>query len=51
MAEAAAVVERERERERLAEAVRQHQVDQNSVPVRPEGWFSCKRLLLGEGNG
>lgn len=50
-AEVAAAVERERERERLAEAVRQHQVDQNSVPVRPEGWLSCKRLLLGEGNG
>jgi len=40
-AEAAAAVEAEKERQRLAEAVRQHQVDQNSVPVQPEGGFSC----------
>lgn len=52
-AEAAAAVEAEKERQRLAEAVRQHQVDQNSVPVRPEGWFfsPCAWVLLGEGSG
>ncbi|KAM7204137.1 hypothetical protein V8F33_001772 [Rhypophila sp. PSN 637] len=31
--------ENERERKRLAEAVRQHQIDQNSIPVQPEGEF------------
>ncbi|KAM7217898.1 hypothetical protein V8F06_006710 [Rhypophila decipiens] len=31
--------ENERERKRLAEAVRQHQIDQNSIPVQPEGQF------------
>lgn len=29
--------ENERERQRLAEAVKQHQIDQNSVPAQPEG--------------
>lgn len=29
--------EHEKERQRLAEAVKQHQIDQNSVPVQPEG--------------
>jgi hypothetical protein len=29
--------EHEKERQRLAEAVKQHQIDQNSVPAQPEG--------------
>ena len=31
--------ENERERKRLAEAVKQHQIDKNSVPAQPEGEF------------
>jgi hypothetical protein len=31
--------EHEKERQRLAEAVKQHQIDQNSVPAQPEGIF------------
>jgi hypothetical protein len=30
----------ERERQRLAQAVKQHQIDQNSVPAQPEGMHS-----------
>jgi hypothetical protein len=29
--------ENEKDRQRLAEAVKQHQIDQNSVPAQPEG--------------
>ncbi|KAK0727901.1 hypothetical protein B0T26DRAFT_637144 [Lasiosphaeria miniovina] len=29
--------ENEKERQRLSEAVKQHQIDQNSVPAQPEG--------------
>lgn len=29
--------ETERERQRLADAVKQHQIDQNSIPMHPEG--------------
>lgn len=29
--------EHEKERQRLAEAVKQHQIDQNSLPAQPEG--------------
>jgi hypothetical protein len=32
--------DREKERQRLAEAVKQHQIDQNSVPSQPEGMKS-----------
>ncbi|KAK0751982.1 hypothetical protein B0T18DRAFT_426537 [Schizothecium vesticola] len=45
-AEAAAAVEAEKERQRLAEAVRQHQVDQNSVPVQPEELLEAVRASL-----
>ena len=31
----------EKERQRLAEAVKQHQIDQNSVPAQPEGNRHC----------
>jgi len=31
--------ENEKERQRLAEAVKQHQIDKNSLPVQPEGEF------------
>lgn len=32
--------EHEKERQRLAEAVKQHQIDQNSLPAQPEGTSS-----------
>jgi hypothetical protein len=36
--------EHEKERQRLAEAVKQHQIDQNSVPAQPEGTASSHPL-------
>ncbi|KAK0636278.1 hypothetical protein B0T17DRAFT_74908 [Bombardia bombarda] len=38
--------ENERERQRLAEAVKQHQIDQNSVPAQPEELFDAVRASL-----
>ncbi|KAK4212107.1 hypothetical protein QBC37DRAFT_425636 [Rhypophila decipiens] len=38
--------ENERERKRLAEAVRQHQIDQNSIPVQPEELLEAVRASL-----
>ncbi|KAH8898541.1 hypothetical protein GQ53DRAFT_777894 [Thozetella sp. PMI_491] len=38
--------ENERERQRLAEAVKQHQIDQNSVPAQPEELLEAVRASL-----
>ncbi|KAK3685953.1 hypothetical protein B0T22DRAFT_235764 [Podospora appendiculata] len=38
--------ENERERERLAEAVKQHQIDQNSMPVQPDELLEAVRASL-----
>ncbi|KAM7209210.1 hypothetical protein V8F20_000548 [Naviculisporaceae sp. PSN 640] len=38
--------ETEKERQRLAEAVRQHQIDQNSVPVQPDELLEAVRASL-----
>ncbi len=38
--------ENERERQRLAEAVKQHQIDQNSVPAQPEGMRRLCYILV-----
>lgn len=40
--------ENEKERQRLAEAVKQHQVDQNSVPAQPEGRDIITRVAVGD---
>jgi len=36
----------ERERQRLAEAVRQHQMDQNGIGSHPEGMYSLTKSLF-----
>ncbi|OIW30075.1 hypothetical protein CONLIGDRAFT_356802 [Coniochaeta ligniaria NRRL 30616] len=38
--------EHEKERQRLAEAVKQHQIDQNSVPAQPEELLEAVRASL-----
>lgn len=38
--------ENEKERQRLAEAVKQHQIDQNSVPAQPEELLEAVRASL-----
>ncbi|KAK3325422.1 hypothetical protein B0H66DRAFT_548275 [Apodospora peruviana] len=38
--------ENEKERQRLAEAVKQHQIDQNSVPTQPEELLEAVRASL-----